>query len=199
MIGFVLNAPWIWVPLFLAGSFAIGFLGAPVIAWTALGLTFALGLALPWPLLVLAVAVALVANVSALRMPLVSGPILRLFKALKFLPTISQTEREALEAGTVWADGELFSGKPNFESLLANDYPGLTPEEQSFLDGPVEEVCRMTDDWQAWQERDLTKEVWQYLKDHGFFGMIIPESYGGLGFSASATVSYTHLRAHGPY
>ncbi len=186
MIGFVSQAPLLWVPLFLLGFFALGFLGGPIAGWSVLGMAFLMGLGLPWPMLALGALVAVVANVPALRIALFSGPVLRLFKALNFLPTISQTEREALEAGTVWADGELFSGKPDFEKLLAMDYPGLTASEQAFLDGPVEEVCKMTDDWKAWQERDLPPEIWQYLKDKGFFGMIIPESFGGLGFSASA-------------
>ncbi|MEL6616007.1 MAG: acyl-CoA dehydrogenase, partial [Bacteroidota bacterium] len=105
---------------------------------------------------------------------------------LQFLPTISSTEQEAIDAGTVWVEGELFSGKPDTKRLLAQTYAGLTPEEQAFLDGPVEELCAMTDDWDTWQRRDLAPEVWAKLKEGRFFGLIIPKAYGGHGFSPSA-------------
>ena len=99
------------------------------------------------------------------------------------LPRIGETERIALEAGTVWFDGELFSGNPNWRTLL--DYPmqPLSPAEQAFLDGPTEELCRRLDDFQIAQRRDLPPEIWDQIKKHGFFGMIVPERYGGLGFS----------------
>ena len=120
-----------------------------------------------------------------LRRVLVSSPLLGLFR--KLLPPMSQTEREALEAGTVWWDGELFSGRPNWQKLLAEPGPALTPEEQKFLDGPVEELCLMLDDWKICKElHDLPPEVWKFIKDKGFFGMIIPREYGGLQFSAMA-------------
>src|SRR5690606_5470537 len=99
---------------------------------------------------------------------------------------ISETERVALEAGSVWVDGELFSGRPDFERLLNESYPDLTPEEQAFLDGPCEELCRMTRDWDVYRRRDLPPEAWDFIKRERFWGMIIPKAYGGLGFSASA-------------
>ena len=100
---------------------------------------------------------------------------------------MSQTEREALEAGTIWWDGELFSGRPNWQKLLAEPAPSLTPDEQAFLDGPVEELCLMLDDWKICKElHDLPLEVWKFIKDRGFFGMIIPKEFGGLQFSALA-------------
>ena len=103
------------------------------------------------------------------------------------MPTMSQTEREALEAGNVWWDGELFSGKPNWRALLNTPEGKLSEEEQEFIDGPVEELCHMLDDWQITQyDNDLHPEVWQFIKDKGFFGMIIPKQYGGLEFSALA-------------
>lgn len=186
MTGFVLSYPLIFLPLFLLVAITLGFLSSPLRNWTVLGAVLCLGLGLSWPLWICAAAAALVANVPTLRRVLVSAPIMKLIQVMKLLPVISTTEREALEAGTVWADGELFSGKPDFTKLLAEDYPDLSPEEQAFMDGPVNEVCRMTDDWKVFQDRDLPPEVWQFLKDKGFFGMIIPESFGGLGFSASA-------------
>ena len=102
-------------------------------------------------------------------------------------PEMSSTEREALEAGTVWWDGELFSGDPDWRKLLAVPAPARTAQEQAFIEGPVEQLCRMLDDWDITHRlHDLPQPVWQFIKDHGFFGMIIPRRYGGLEFSALA-------------
>src|SRR5690606_27643127 len=101
-------------------------------------------------------------------------------------PTISETEQAAIDSGDVWVDGELFSGRPNVARLMDEAYPSLSGEELAFLDGPVEEVCRMVDDWDVYQRGDLPEEVWGYLKRERFFGMIIPKEYGGLGFSSLA-------------
>ena len=112
----------------------------------------------------------------------ISGPALKLFR--RVTPRMSQTEREALDAGSVWWDGELFSGRPRWQKLRSLPPPKLSPEEQAFLDGPVENLCRMLDDWQITREqKDLPTDVWRYLKDNGFFSLIIPRSYGGLDFS----------------
>lgn len=103
------------------------------------------------------------------------------------LPTMSDTEREALEAGDVWWDADLFTGNPDWAKLLANAPAALTAEEQAFLDGPVEELCAMLDDWKInWELRDLPPEVWDFIKQNKFFGMIIPKDHGGLGFSPYA-------------
>jgi acyl-CoA dehydrogenase len=128
-------------------------------------------------------AVALPFNIAPLRRALFSDRVLAIYR--RILPDMSQTEKEAIDAGTVWWDADLFSGTPDWNKLLATPEPKLSAEEQAFLDGPVEEVCAMTDDWEVTHERqDLPPLVWQYLKDKGFFGMIIPKKYGGLGFSA---------------
>jgi acyl-CoA dehydrogenase len=122
-------------------------------------------------------------NVRPLRKAIISRPFLKAY--MRLLPAMSQTEKEALEAGTVWWDGELFTGKPKFEKLLASKAPVLTAEEQAFIDGPCEELCRMYDDWDITHKRaDMPKHVWDYLKQKGFFAMIIPKKYGGLEFSA---------------
>ncbi len=123
--------------------------------------------------------------IKELRQKLISGPV---FKAMaRAIPDISQTEREALEAGTVWWDGDLFSGRPDWNKLKAYPKPGLSGAEQAFLDGPVEMLCSMIDDWENTHHRfDLAPEVWDYLKQQKFFGMIIPQQYGGLEFSAQA-------------
>jgi acyl-CoA dehydrogenase len=116
---------------------------------------------------------------------LVSSFILKIFR--KILPQVSQTEQEALDAGTVWWDGELFSGRPRWTKLLAMPKTGISAEEQAFLDNEVEQLCAMIDDWDVTHTRqDLSPETWQFIKDKGFFGMIIPKEYGGLEFSAQA-------------
>ena len=118
----------------------------------------------------------------AIRREVISRPVLKWLK--NALPQISDTEREALEAGTVWWDAELFSGKPDWQKLFDLSRPELTAEEQAFLDGPVEELCRMLDDWAITESRDLPPEVWNFIKQNRFFGMIIPKAYGGLELSA---------------
>ena len=131
------------------------------------------------------ITITLILAVPFLRRLLVSNQILKIFR--KMLPQISQTEQEALDAGTVWWEGDLFSGKPDWEKLLAYPKPQLTAEEQAFLDGPVEQLCAMLDEWKITHElKDLPPEVWQFIKDKGFFGLIIPKQYGGYGFSALA-------------
>jgi len=102
------------------------------------------------------------------------------------LPAMSQTEREAIDAGTVWWDADLFSGRPDWDRLLAVPKPKLTAEEQAFLDNETEQLCAMVNDWetaQIWQ--DLPPQAWQFIKDKGFLGMIIPKRYGGREFSAT--------------
>jgi acyl-CoA dehydrogenase len=124
-------------------------------------------------------------NIDELRRERISAPVLAIFR--RMLPTISRTEQDALDAGNVWWEGELFSGMPRWSKLIELPAPRLTEEEQAFLDGPVDELCRMLDDWQITHELcDMPEEVWSYIKDKGFFAMIIPKEYGGLGFSPLA-------------
>lgn len=116
------------------------------------------------------------------RLKWFSEPLLKLFK--RVTPSMSQTEREAIDAGSVWWDGELFSGKPKWKKLRQIPEPTLSAEEQAFIDGPVEELCKMLNDWELTNDHgDLPPEVWQFLKDKGFFSMIIPKQYGGLDYS----------------
>jgi acyl-CoA dehydrogenase len=124
-------------------------------------------------------------NIVPLRMRYLTKPFLRTYRRL--LPAMSDTEREALEAGTVWWDGELFTGRPDWTKLLAAKAPKLSQEEQAFIDGPCEELCRLIDDWDITHRRaDLPPQVWEFIKKKGFFAMIIPKKYGGLEFSAYA-------------
>ena len=103
------------------------------------------------------------------------------------LPSLSATEREAIEAGDVWWDAEIFTGNPDWSKLLSVPQAALSAEEQAFLDGPVEELCRRLDEWHIiWDLHDLPPDVWEFLKAKKFFAMIIPKEYGGLGFSAYA-------------
>ncbi|MBI4937017.1 MAG: acyl-CoA dehydrogenase [Nitrosomonadales bacterium] len=126
-----------------------------------------------------------VLGIPPLRRALVSSFALGVFR--KILPHVSQTEQEALDAGTVWWDGELFGGNPDWRKLLAYPKASLSLEEQSFLDNETETLCAMLDDWDITHVRqDLPPQVWQFIKDKGFFGMIIPKEYGGLEFSAQA-------------
>jgi acyl-CoA dehydrogenase len=154
-----------------AALLAASVLGSPPAVWDALLWVLLLAL---WLL-----------NVAPLRIALISGPFMRTYRRL--LPAMSDTEREALEAGTVWWDGELFSGQPNWSKLASAAPPTLSAEEQAFLDGPCETLCRILDDFDITHRRaDLPPAVWDYLKTQGFFAFIIPKRYGGLEFSTYA-------------
>jgi acyl-CoA dehydrogenase len=123
--------------------------------------------------------------ITPLRRLLISDRLYSWFR--KALPTVSKTEQEALDAGSVWWDAEIFSGRPHWRNLLKVPAPSLTEKEQAFLDGPVEELCRMGDDWEICDtHRRLPDNIWDFIREHRMFGMIIPEAYGGLEFSAQA-------------
>ena len=152
--------------------------------------TLIVGLAVgaPWTTLILLIieaAIAVPLLMVDFRRRQISAPLLKLFA--KVTPKLSETEQTALEAGTVGFEGELFSGKPNWHELLRQPKPELSVEEKAFLDGPVEELCSMIDDWQITHElADLPPNVWEFIKKNKFFGMIIPKRYNGLEFSALA-------------
>ena len=177
----------------IAVAWILAYHRLPAWVWT---IVLAIGLGLitafaRWPqplsvtLWVIFVIGALLGNPTPIRRALASRPLLGLFR--KILPQVSQTEQEALEAGTVWWDGELFSGNPDWRKLLGYPKPALTADERAFIDGPVEELCKMVHDWEISHELlDLPPHVWKFIRDQGFIGMIIPREYGGLGFSALA-------------
>lgn len=124
-------------------------------------------------------------NVESLRKQFISAPMLDYTR--KVLPPISNTEQEAIDAGTVWWEAELFKGSPDWNKLHTIPVPKLTDEEQAFLDGPTEKLCKMVDDWQITHElNDLPTEAWTYLLENKFFAINIPKEYGGLGFSPIA-------------
>jgi len=185
--------PFVLVAGALIGALALAYVNAAGWAWVALAalVLAAVDVLVPLPpvvtltLAALLCALAVVLNVVPVRRALISSRLLGLFR--KVMPPMSQTEREALEAGTVWWDGELFSGRPDWRKLLAVPVPTLTADERRFLDERVETLCGMVTDWETTNVyKDLPPHVWQYIKDEGFLGMIIPKEYGGLGFSAYA-------------
>ncbi len=116
------------------------------------------------------------------RRRFLAAPLFRFYQTV--MPSISRTEKEALNAGTVSWEGDLFSAQPNFEKLLAYAPPSLSEEEIDFLNGPVESLCALIDDWDITHHRgDLPPKVWDYIKKEGFFGLLIPKKFGGKGFS----------------
>ncbi len=178
----------------LAGILALGMYKAPLWAWAG-ALAVA---ALIWQteavhghtgvfgfLLWLFVVAFAVLAVPAIRRNYVSAPVFKFVKGT--LPKVSDTEAQALEAGTVGFDAELFSGTPDWDKLRAIAPIVLTPEEQAFLDGPTEELCGLIDDWQVRHaQREIPDKIWDFVKSHGFLGMLISKEHGGLGFSAQA-------------
>jgi acyl-CoA dehydrogenase len=162
------------------------YLGVPLWGWSLYGVAVLAILQAPLWLWIVAGVLAIALNIPPLRRSLLTAPIMKAIQALKLLPAISDTERAAIEAGSVWVEGEFFSGAPDLQRLNSEPYPELSPEVQEFLDGPVEQVCRMATDWEIQRRKDLPPEVWDYLKQERFFGMMIPQKYDGLGFANQA-------------
>ncbi|HZL92213.1 MAG TPA: acyl-CoA dehydrogenase, partial [Vicinamibacterales bacterium] len=161
---------------------ATAVLGALLLAYSLFGSGGALWTGLLW---VLFAALAVV-NLETLRRDNLSRRLFAVYR--RMLPSMSKTEQDALEAGSVWWVGQLFTGMPDWRKLNSLPPPKLTAEEQAFLDGPVEELCRMLDDWEITHELlDMPPKVWQHIKEQRFFAMIIPKEYGGLGFSPLAS------------
>jgi len=181
-----------WFFLFAAGGVYLAYnrinllastvaTGAALLAYSLFGSASGIWLVVLW-LLYLPL---IVANMEDFRREKLARPALAMYR--KMLPSMSDTEREALEAGSVWWDGELFSGMPDWDKLMSFPAPVLSAEEQAFFDGPCEELCCMLDDWEISHELgDLSAEVWAFIKKHRFFAMIIPKHYGGHEFSAYA-------------
>ncbi|UTF59194.1 acyl-CoA dehydrogenase [Gilvimarinus sp. DA14] len=137
-----------------------------------------------WLFLIPAAAVVAVLNVPQLRRRFLTDPAYHFLQ--KAMPPMSVTEREAMEAGTTWWEKDLFSGRPDWKKFVDIELPQLSEKEQSFLDNEVEELCGLIDEWQIFKDQDLTPEAWDYLKKKGFFGLIIPEEFGGRDFSPYA-------------
>ncbi len=181
-----------WFLLFFGGAIALAYhrvdlrtstmaAGVALVLYTFLGDGHFLWLLLLWVLFAGMVAL----NFEDLRRQRITRPVLDVYRTM--LPSMSETEQEALEAGSVWWDGELFTGLPDWDRMMSMPPPKLSEEEQAFIDGPCEELCRMLDDWEITHELgDMPQEVWDYIKKHKFFAMIIPKKWGGLEFSAYA-------------
>jgi len=124
--------------------------------------------------------------IPQIRQNLVTRGLIGLIAKLKLLPKISETEKIALTSGTIWVDGQLFSGRPNFKWIFAQKYPQLTAEEKNYLENEIEELCKICSDYEVQRLRDLPENVWEFMRKIKIFGMIIPKEFGGLGFSAYA-------------
>ncbi|MDZ7715761.1 MAG: acyl-CoA dehydrogenase [Balneolaceae bacterium] len=186
-LGFLMQYPtWTIIVGFIVAATLLAFWGAPLWIWAIAGFATLWGVNAPAWLLITYGVLCLIFNIKPIRRMLVTNGIMKLLDALNFLPTISETERTAIEAGTTWVDAELFSGKPDMKRLVNENYPELTEKEQAFLDGPVEELCSMVKDWDIYVRKGFDDETWEYMRKNKFFGLIIPEKYGGLEFSASA-------------
>lgn len=187
ILGFFAEVPlWASIGSSLLILLVLGFTGAPLWLWAIAGYAGLIGLNAPAWLFITYTVFVLVFNLKALRRLVLSGPLMKLLDAINFLPKISETEQTAIEAGNVWVEGELFSGKPDMKRILEEDYPELTEEEQAYVDGPVEQLCEMVTDWDVMVRKGFTDEVWEFMRKEKFFGLIIPKKYGGLEFSATA-------------
>ena len=182
---------WLLALLLLTGTLTMIYQRRSLLAVTIMTAAFAalciwLGAALLLTSIVVISTIVLGAlSLKPLRQQWLSDRLFAVFREL--MPGISDTERQALEAGTVWWDAELFSGRPNWKVLLDAPKPHLSEREQAFLDGPVEKLCAMLDQWDVSEKyKDLPPKAWEFIKRERFFSMIIPEEFGGLGFSAQA-------------
>ncbi len=168
--------------------------GVALLAFTLIGAVSGFVGAAVWLTLI---GVAVIMNVASIRQKILTVPLLGYVRAV--LPPMSQTERDAIEAGTVWWEAELFRGNPDWSKLMSTPAASLSEAEQAFLDGPTNELCAMLDDWEiTYEHNDLPPHVWEFIKKNKFFGMVIPEHYGGLGFSAyghSAVVTRISARS----
>lgn len=186
--------PWAVTAVLAALALALGLLSRSRVL--AAAITALAGLVAGWTVLARPPTAAVAAAVVLLSIPVlllglpplrrrvVSPPLMPLLR--RALPTLGDTERVALEAGTVWWDADLFSGRPDWSKLFATEVGGLSEREQELLDGPVAELCSMVDEWSVMQQGDLPEEAWSLIREHRLWGMIIPEEHGGLGFSAAA-------------
>ena len=175
---------WIAVVALIVVFGGLAYIRATLYFWVAFAVLVTFGFAvidsidlLPTLVSSVIAAILILLCITPLRRKFISNPLFLWFK--KSLPKLSDTEQQALDAGTVWWDAELFSGKPDWRILLNAPKPGLSAEEQAFLDGPVDELVTMLDPWEVEQDRNLAENAWTFLREKGFFSMIIPKSYGG--------------------
>lgn len=180
---------WILCALiFLIVLGVLAYFSAPVWLWAVALVATVTVLNIHWFWLVPIVLGCAISGVPSLRKKLITGPAMKLVK--KIIPPLSSTEQAAIDAGTVWWDAEIYSGKPNWKVFAEYPEVKLTEEEQAFLDGPTEELCAMVNDWKIiHQDRDLPQAAWDFIKEKGFHSLIIKKNYGGKGFS-----NYAHAK-----
>ena len=187
IFGFFSGVPlWASIGGAIVLAMFFAYTGAPLWLWGIAGYAGLIGMDAPNWLIISYTVLVVLFNVKPIRRNVLSTPIMKLLDVLNFLPTISETEQTAIDAGTVWIDGELFSGKPDFKRILNEPYPELTKDEQGFLDTQVETLCAMVNDWDVFVKKDFENEAWEYMRKEGFFGLIIPKKFGGHEFSATA-------------
>lgn len=174
----------IFVALFV--TICMAYLGAKIWMWAVASAVILKVLSAPIWLTFSVVGVFVFFSLVPLRKYIFSKTIMFVLDKLGIMPVISDTEKTAIEAGSVWVDAELFSGSPDFHKINDEKWERLDGDEKSFIDNQVNKVCQMVDDWSVYQDKDLPDEVWDYLKKEKFLGMIVPKEYGGLGFSAKA-------------
>lgn len=186
--GYLLTSLPCWASI--VGSIVVllflGFFGSPLLVWVIAGLALLIGFGASTTCLIAFIAVSALFLIKPIRTILISGFVMKIMQKLGVVPQISATERAALEAGVVWIEKDLFSGRPNFEKIMQEPYGKLTAEEEAFMKGPVEELCKLCEPWKIWKNREIPKAAMDYMKQKGFLGMIIPKEYGGLGFTAMA-------------
>lgn len=182
--GYFLECPWLYALGSMVLLLFLGFFNSPLILWAIVCEALLFGFGAPFWLLGAAGAVFLLFLILPVRTVLVSNLVMKLMIKLELMPKISETERAALDAGVSWIERDLFSGNPDFNSMMKESYPQLNAEEQAFLNGPTNELCRLIDHWEIHKTRNIPDRVWDFIKKEKFLGMIIPKEYGGLGFSA---------------
>lgn len=174
---------WVIVIIvFLAIIVALAYAGAPAWLWAVIGITALTVVNAHWLAYVVVLVVFAVVGIAAIRQKLISSTAMAIIR--KIIPPLSSTEQAAIDAGTVWWDAEIYSGKPNWQEFSSYPAPQLSEEEQAFLDGPVEELCAMVNDWQVvHKDRDIPQKAWKFIRENGFHSLIIRKEYGGMGFS----------------
>ena len=172
------------ISIFILAVLILGYVGAPFVLWAIAILAFMAAVGASTTALAVVAVVALVFAIKPIRRMIISPLVMKIMTPI--MPKISETERTALDAGVVWIEADLFSGKPDFKKIMKEPYPDLNADERAFMNNQVNKLCEMIDAWAIWKNRDFDQKVWDYMKKEKFFGMIIPKEYGGLGFSAMA-------------
>lgn len=174
----------LYLPITILIVAAVGYLGSPLIVWALMTLALMIAWGASPMCLAIVGGLYLLFLIIPIRRMVFSSIVMKILGPI--MPKISETERTALEAGVVWVEKDLFSGKPDFKKLMQETYPELSAEEKAFMQNQVETLCSLVDSWKVWKTRELDQKVWDYIKKEKFLGMIIPKEYGGLGFSALA-------------